>query len=390
MTQRSRLIGAVIVLLLMGAVLTGCGAAPVPQNWPGLTVEGDTVYVISGAPQEVYMLDAETGTVKATFLPQGLGDSRGAINYWSPVTVGGGLAYAGFFQEKSDSNGLYAFDPETGQQQWRIDVDSQILPAPTYVDGVVYFGTTNGNRTTKGKVYAVDVESRSIKPGWPFETGAAVWASPLVVDGRVFAASMDHYIYCLDAETGEQIWKTEVGGAMAKQPLLVDGILYAGAFDGKVHAIKADSGELVAGFAFQAENWIWSTPLMVDGQLFVTALDGSLYALEPDTGNVVAPYPYDSGAIDDAKDVIRANPVEAGGHILVGTETGRVIAVKGGQRVCSWPNGTPESAVYTTPVISGDKVYVVRMDGEVHTLDVTALETGVCAGNLLFSPPEGD
>jgi len=378
------MIGAVIVLLLLGTVLSGCGSAPVSQNWPGLTVDGDTVYAISGAPQEVYILDAETGAVKATFLPQGLGDSRGAVNYWSPVTVGDGLAFVGFFQEKSNANGLYAFDPETGEQQWKIIVDSQILPAPTYVDGVVYFGSTDK------KVYAVDVESEKPKPGWPFEADSAIWASPLVADGRVYVASMDHHLYCLDAETGEEIWKTEVGGALAKQPLLVDGILYVGAFDGKVHAIKADSGELVEGFDFSAKNWVWSTPLMVDGRLFVTALDGFLYALEPATGNVLAPYPYNSGEIDDGKDVIRANPVEAGGFIIIGTEKGRVIAVREAQRGCSWPSGTPESAVYTTPVVSGDKVYVIQMNGQVHTLDVTALETGVCAGDLLFAPPEND
>jgi len=380
----------VIVLLLMGAVLSGCAGAPVAQNWPGLTVDGDTVYAISGAPQEVYILDGETGSVKATFLPQGLGDSRGAVNYWSPVTVGDGLAYAGFFQEKSNANGLYAFDPATGQQQWQVEADSQILSAPTYADGVIYFGTADGSRTTKGQVYAVDVESHSVKPGWPFEAEAAIWASPLVAGDRVYVASMDHHLYCLDAETGEEIWKTEVGGAMASEPLLVDSILYVGAFDGKVHAMKADSGELVEGFEFQAENWIWSTPLMVDGQLFVTALDGSLYALEPDTGNVLAPYPYNSGEIDDAKDVIRANPVAVGDHVIIGTESGRVIAVKGGQRACLWPSGAPESAVYTSPVVSGDKVYFSQMNGEVHILDATALETGICAVNSFFSPPQSD
>ncbi|NIV31072.1 MAG: PQQ-binding-like beta-propeller repeat protein [Anaerolineae bacterium] len=383
MTQRSRLIGAVIVLLLMGAVLTGC-SAPQAQTWPGLTVDGDTIYAISGTPREVYILDAETGDVKSTFIPAGAGDNKGALNDWSPVTVGGGLAYAGFFQDRSDSNGLYAFDPETGQQQWWVDTKSQILPAPTYVDGVVYFGSTDK------KVYAVNAESGQPKPGWPFEAESAIWASPLVVDGRVYVASMDHNLYCLDAETGEEIWKTEVGGAMAKQPLLVDGILYAGAFDGRVHAIKADSGELVEGFDFQAENWVWSTPLLVEDQLFVTALDGSLYALEPDTGNVLAPYPYNSGEIDEGKDVIRANPVQVGDHIMVATEKGRVIAVKGGQRSCSWPSGTPDSPVYTTPVVSGDKVYVIQMNGKVHTLDATALETGACAGTELFSPPEDD
>jgi outer membrane protein assembly factor BamB len=384
LTQRSRMIGAVIVLLLLGVVLTGCGAAPVSQNWPGLTVDGDTVYVISGAPQEVYILDAETGAVKSTFMPTGAGDSRGAVNYWSPVTVADGLAFVGFFQQKSEANGLYAIDAETGQQEWRVPAESEILSAPAYADGVVYYGTTDK------KVYAVDVESRGIKPGWPFEADSAIWASPLVADGQVYVASMDHHLYCLDAQTGEKIWDTEVGGAMAKQPLLVDGILYVGAFDGKVHAIKADSGELVEGFDFLANNWIWSTPLIGEGQLFVTSLDGFLYALDPATGNVMAPYPYNSGEIDGGKDVIRANPVEAGGFIVIGTEKGRLIAVKEAQRGCTWPSGTPESAVYTTPVVSGEKIYVIQMNGQVHTLDVTALETGICAGNLLFAPPEGN
>ena len=30
----------------------------------------------------------------------------------------------------------------------------------------------------------------------------AIWASPLVADGRVYVAAMDHHVYCLDAETG--------------------------------------------------------------------------------------------------------------------------------------------------------------------------------------------
>jgi outer membrane protein assembly factor BamB len=385
LTKRSRMMGAGLVLLLLGLVLSACGAAPVAQNWPGLTVDGGTVYAITGAPQEVYILDAETGVVKGNFLPTGLGDSRSAVNYWSPVTVSDGLAFVGFFQDRSEANGLYAFDPETGQQQWRVAADdSEILSAPAYADGVVYFGTT-GKR-----VYAVDVESQGIKPGWPFEAESAVWASPMVDEGRVYVASMDHYLYCLDAETGEEIWKVELGGALAKQPLLVDGTLYAGAFDGRVHAVKADSGELVEGFDFQAGNWIWSTPLMVDGQLFVTALDGSLYALDPGTGNVLAPYPYNSGEIGGGKDVINANPVQAGDNIVIATEKGYVIAVKDGQRGCSWPSGTPQSPIYTTPVVSGDKIYVIQMSGEVYTLDAAALETGVCAANVLYSLPEGN
>jgi outer membrane protein assembly factor BamB len=249
----------VVLLFLLGMVLSACGSAPVAENWPGLTVYGDTVYAISGMPQQVYMLDAETLDPKATFPPPVEGKG---IAYWSPVTVGGDLAFVGFAIAGDNNAALYAFDPETGQQQWRVSVESLIMPQPAYVDGVVYVGDSNG------WVYAVDVESERVKPGWPFDTGAPIWASLLVEGGRVYVASMDHHLYSLDAESGDLIWKQKLGGAMAAPPrlgdgfTLEDGILYIGAFDGRVHAVKADTGEIVEGFEFLAENWIWSLPLM--------------------------------------------------------------------------------------------------------------------------------
>jgi serine/threonine-protein kinase len=177
---------------------------------------------------------------------------------------------------------------------------------------------------------------------------------------------MDHDLYCLDAESGQMLWKTELGGAMAARPILEDGILYMGAFDGKEYALHADTGEPVEGFAFKAGNWIWSRALMSGGQLYVTALDGRLYALEPATGKEI--WSYDSGTASGGKDVIRADPVEAGGYIVVATESGRVIAVEDGQQRWSWPGGVPVSAVYTTPVV-GDRIYVLSMNLQVQTLD---------------------
>ena len=389
MTQRSRLIGAGALLLLLGMVLSACGSAPVAENWPGLTVDGDAVYAISGLPQQVYILDAETLTPKATFSPPA---ETKNVPYWSPVTVGGDLAFVGFGAAGSGNAALYAFDPETGQQQWSVPVESIIMPQPAYVDGVVYAGDSSG------RVYAVDVESKRIKPGWPFEAGSSIWASPLVEGGRVYVASMNHYLYSLDAESGDLIWEQKLGGALAAPPRLADGltledgILYIGAFDGRIHAVRADTGEIVEGFDFQAENWIWSLPLMVDGELFVTALDGRLYALEPSTGAVIAPYPYNSSEIDNKQDVIRAAPVQADEFIVVATESGRVIAVQAetAQRGCYWPSGTPESAIYTTPVVSGDLIYVILMNGQVHTLDREALDSGICATGRSFAPPESD
>jgi outer membrane protein assembly factor BamB len=124
----------------------------------------------------------------------------------------------------------------------------------------------------------------------------------------------------------------------------------------------------------------------------VTSLDGRLYALEPSSGAVIAPYPYNSAEIDNKDDVIRAAPVQSGEFIIVATQAGRVIAVRAenAQRGCYWPSGTPESAIYTTPVVSGDLIYVILMNGQVHTLDREALDSGICATGRSFAPPESN
>jgi outer membrane protein assembly factor BamB len=382
LTQRFRVLAAALGLLLV-VVLSACGAAPVAENWPGLTVAEDTVYLISGVPQEVYLLDAETGDMKATYVPQG--EHKGVL-YWSPVTVGAddsgsSLAFAGFADPASQVHGLYAFEPETAQERWRVAAESLILPAPVYADGAVYFGSSDG------RVYAVDVETRSVKPGWPFQAEEAIWASPLVVEERVYVPSMDHHLYCLDAESGQPVWVFEAGGALAAGPILDPqrGILYVGGFDGKLYAIDADSGQAVEGFDFQAQNWIWSEVLLVNDELYVTSLDGKLYTLDPVTGMEISPA-FDSGTVSgqDESDTIRAAPVQAGEFILVATESGRVIAVKDGVSQWSWPSGAPEVAVLTTPIVRDGRVYVALANGQLQTLQA---DSGVQGWS--FSPPEG-
>ncbi|HFD38363.1 MAG TPA: hypothetical protein ENJ31_00715 [Anaerolineae bacterium] len=375
MTQWSRIAAGIIGLLLLSLILSACGSAPVAQNWPGLTVAEGNVYVISGSPQQVYILDAETGQQKATFAPQE--ETKGVV-YWSPVTVGGGLAFVGFAEDGKGTAGLYAFDPESGQELWHVPAGSLIIGAPTYTEGMVYFGSSDG------VLHAVDVEAQRESAAFSFQSEEALWASPLAVEERLYVAGMDHFVYCLDAASGEVLWKTEVGGAMASRPLLSDGILYVGAFDGQVYALDAETGALVEGFHFQAGNWVWSEPLMADGLLYVTALDGKLYALDPASGDVVPPYPYDSHEIDGKKNVLRASPVQAGEFIIVATESGYVIAVQDAQRVWAWPGGIPTASVLTTPIVSGDKVYIALMNGQVQALEA---ETGLAVAGWPFKPP---
>lgn len=375
MSQRSRLLGAAVALLLLGVVLSGCGAAPVAQHWPGLSLIDGNLYVISGQTQQVYNLDAETGAQKGTFVPSG--DHR-EPTYWSPVTVGENRAYVGFSDPQSQVYGLYAFDPESRQEQWHTSVADLILGAPEYADGLLYFGVADGS------LYAVDAETGQVQAGWPFEAQEAFWASPLVDGGRVYAASMDHHLYCLDAASGQLIWSFEAEGALAAAPILEDGILYFGAFDGRVYALRADSGEEAAGLDFRAENWIWSEPVLADGVLYVTSLDGKLYALDPASGAVQPGFPF------DAASPLRAAPVLAGDLIIVTSQEGKVSAINkaGGTTRWQWPSGQPEAEILTTPIISDGTVYLVLSSATGTTSGkLYALEAETAVQQWFFEAP---
>jgi eukaryotic-like serine/threonine-protein kinase len=361
-----------VLFLLVGAVLSGCGSAPVAQNWPGLTVEGDTVYVISGLPQQVYMLDAENGQSRGTFIPSG--EHQGVI-YWSPVVLGPEAAYVGFGESQTGIMALFAFDPETGQELWSAPAKDLIIGAPVYADGTVYFGDSAGT------LYAVDAENGT--GTWSFQAEDAIWSPVFVHDGRVYVPSMDHYLYCLDANSGQEIWKQKLDGAMAEPPSLAaaTGTLYIGNLEGRVYALDLESGEPDEGFEFQAENWIWSEILVEDELLYVTALDGRLYALSAEDGSRVGPEPF------DAASPLRASPVLVGESILVASEEGRVVAVDGQTAMSrwEWPGGAPEAGVLTTPVVRDGVVFVVLLNGKVPTLDA---ETGTQIWT--FEPPEGE
>jgi outer membrane protein assembly factor BamB len=380
LTQRRRIVGAAVALLLLSVVLSGCGSTPVAQDWPGLAVADGIVYVTSGLPQKIYSVDAKTGVQKSMpFVPQP--EPRGTF-YWSPVTLAGGVAFVGFGVLESKAYGLYAFDPLTSTEQWHIAAQNLVLAAPVYAGGVVYYGSSDG------LLYAVDVETRSPKAGWPFNAHDAIWGSPLVANGRVYAASLDHQVYCLDAETGKLIWQFEAEGAMASQPALdaTRGVLYIGDFAGKVYALQVDTGKPVEGFAFSAKNWIWSDVLVAEDRLYVTSLDGNLYALDSSSGAVIPPYPFDGG------DAIRAAPVRSGDLILIASSEGKLTAVDGpsGVQQWQWPKAPalPAGGILSTPVVADGVVYVVvTVAGQPSTVYALQVDTGDQAPGNWPSPP---
>lgn len=65
-------------------------------------------------------------------------------------------------------------------------------------------------------------------------------------NGRAyFGSSVDHYVYCVDAETGATHWKFYTEGPIRLAPTLADNRVFVGSDDGRVYCLDADDGSVV-------------------------------------------------------------------------------------------------------------------------------------------------
>ena len=127
------------------------------------------------------------------------------------------------------------------------------------VEGDAAFFASSANH----KVYCLDANTGAIR--WTKITGGPVRLAPTLVGGRVYVASDDGFVYCLDARQGQEIWKFRAApedrrvlghGKMislwpSRTGVLVDnGLAYfgAGIFPAErvfLYAVKADDGTIV-------------------------------------------------------------------------------------------------------------------------------------------------
>ena len=213
----------------------------------------DGVVFVGSADNHLYAIDLATGEQKWKFAAKGRIASSPAVQ--------AGLVYL----ESYDSN-FYAVDAASGQLKWTFATKGEkrftakhihgllpendtmpdpfdfFLSSPAISNGVVYFGSGDGN------VYALDAATGALK--WKFQTGDVVHASPAIADGLVLIGSWDTYFYALDAETGAEKWKFKTGDDPAihnqigiqSSAAVAGGLVYFGCRDSKLYALDVRTG----------------------------------------------------------------------------------------------------------------------------------------------------
>jgi eukaryotic-like serine/threonine-protein kinase len=369
-----------------------------------------TIYVGSN-DGNLYALDQQTGSEKWVFAAKGRIPS-------SPAVTGGLVFFTSY-----DGN-FYAVDAASGKLAWKFrnagerrfaashlhgsiplgeimpDPFDVYLSSPAAWNGAIYFGSGDGN------VYALDASTGSLK--WKFQTGDVVHASPAISDGKLYIGSWDSYFYALDALTGKELWrfKTEEDPEIHNQvgiqssATVTDGVVYFGCRDSNLYALDAETGR-ERWFFSNKGSWVITSPVVRDRKVyFATSDSATVQILDAKDGSSIASLKFQWPFF--------GSPSISGNLLYLAGQDGKLLAIdlltmkpvwtfqSDGSRQnlaeLSKPDGSPNyeavfaSAFYddlivgaskmhtvgmflSSPVISGNAVYIASTDGNLYALE---------------------
>jgi outer membrane protein assembly factor BamB len=220
---------------------------------------------------------------------------------WSTPTVGkiGGVDQVVMGQGDGWVRGYEAL---TGKKLWEFDTNpkdsvwpktrNEIISTPVIYEDRVYI--SNGQDPEHGEgvghMYCIDATKRGdiTKTGmvWHYDKIRRSISTPAVHEGLVYQADFSGFLHCLDAKTGEAYWKHDMFAAVWGSPMVIDGKLYLGDEDGDVVVIQAGKTLKLLNEPNPDINMgssVYSTPVPANGALFVTNRN-QLFALAEGAG----------------------------------------------------------------------------------------------------------
>jgi eukaryotic-like serine/threonine-protein kinase len=338
-TMKTKKILFFLAILLSAGILSACtGAAFNSTSWAGITVNGDSAYVTYN--QHVYAINLSNGTEKWRF-PQ---EADNKITFYAApeMSPDGQLIVGGY------NHILYSLDPANGQLNWSFSqAKDRYIGGPLASEAGIFAPSADNN------LYALDQNGNLL---WIFPASEPLWAKPATDDTCecVFLTSMDHHVYAIDAQSGNQKWKSDdLDGAIVGTPAFSgEGRLFVGTFGNEMIALDTNTGRIL--WRFKTENWIWSGPTQGDQMVYFGDLSGNLYAINAADGTQqwkIKP-----------NDKIVGIPMVIDDMIVFTTELDTVYAVdKGGNPLWSQAIG---GRIYSSPVAAGDLILVAPIDSD--------------------------
>ena len=138
---------------------------------------------------------------------------------------------------------VYAYDPKTGEELWRVHYGDgySVVPRPVFGHGLVF--VISGYDTPSLLAIRPDGQGdvTATHVAWTAHKGVSLIASPLLVGDELYLASTLGVATCLNAKTGKVHWQERLGGVYYASPLAADGKVYFQNEEGIGTVVKAST-----------------------------------------------------------------------------------------------------------------------------------------------------
>lgn len=253
---------------------------------------------------------------------------------------------------------VLAIDLLSGDELWRIELDTGFVSSPAYRDGVLFVGDYDGT------LHALDASNGQSK--WRYETGMEIDGNPNFFQDRVLFTSQSGDLYAVRVADGSLAWKYETGDQLQCGPTLAGDKTFLGGCDANLHVIDVNNGQGV-GQPLPIDAPTGSTPSVLGDHVFVPTYAGEIFCFNLPSFELHWRFKNPQLA-DEFKNSVAV----ADGLAVAASRNKRVFAIDVNTGSVVWEQ-TLRKRCDASPVIAGEQVVVASADGRVLLFD---LKTG--------------
>ena len=219
----------------------------------------------------------------------------GEVDGQGQVYFPGGDGWLYAFEPKGDADGLgkliWKFDCNPKDSKWELGgrgTRNSLIATPVFFDNKVFIavGQDPEHGEGPGHLWAIDASKKG-----DVTASAKLWhfgdkdfnrtiSTVAIADGLLYAVDLSGFLNCLDLKTGKKLWTYDTLAAVWGSPYVVDGKVYLGDEDGDV--VVLEHGNRTNKPKVLAENMmndtVYGTPVAAKGVLYVMTRS-RLYAL---------------------------------------------------------------------------------------------------------------
>ena len=220
-----------------------------------------------------------------------------------------------------------------------------------------------------GKVTAFDPESGS--QVWRTELDIELTAGPGVGEGYLVVVAKDGFAILLNTSTGEEMWRADIAGESLAKPLIKDDSVIIQTIDNRLQALSVFDGDSRWSIVQTTPALTMrgsSSPVIVGNSVIAGFDSGRLVAADVDTGGIIwesllAP-PKGRSDLDRLSDIDGSMAV-VGQDLYASGYHGRLAAIASESGQILWNR---EISSYEGVAADWTSLYTVRDDGEIVAL----------------------